>query len=119
MRIRLYLDEDSMRRGLVQALRLRYFDVTTPYEAGLLAEPDAAQLEWATTHQRVLFSYNRRDFYRLHAEWMEEGRDHCGIILASQGRFSIGEQVRRLVRIAQILSAENMRNRVEFLSAWT
>ena len=104
---------------MVQALRLRYFDVTTPYESGLLGEPDAGQLEWATAHERVLFSYNRRDFYRLHAEWMEQGKDHGGVILAPQGRFSIGEQVGRLVRLAQILSAEDMRNRVEFLSAWT
>jgi hypothetical protein len=88
-----------MRQALLQALRLRYFDVTTPFEVGLLGETDAGQLQWAAVHKRVLFSYNRCDFYRLHAEWMEPvneqriittdqdfeemiwrgGKRHCGI----------------------------------------
>ena len=32
---------------------------------------------------------------------------------------SVGEQMRRLLRLLGALTAEEMRNRVEFLSAWT
>jgi len=38
--------------------------------------------------------------------------------LAQQQRYSATEQVRRLLRIAAIKSAEDMRNRIEFLIAW-
>jgi hypothetical protein len=65
MRIRLYFDEDSMRHSVVSALRLRNVDVLTPLEGGTLAYSDVQQLEWATTDQRTLFSYNCLDFFRL------------------------------------------------------
>lgn len=38
MTIRLYLDEDSMRQALVQALRARGVDVITALEAGMMTE---------------------------------------------------------------------------------
>ncbi len=49
---------------------------------------------------------------------MAAGRVHSGIILAQQKRYSIGEQIRRLVRLIGSLTAEAMRNREEFLSGW-
>ena len=33
-------------------------------------------------------------------------------------RFSVGEQLRRILRIRAAESAESMRNRVEFLANW-
>jgi hypothetical protein len=36
MRIRLYLEEDSMRRALAQALRARGVDVTTALDEGMI-----------------------------------------------------------------------------------
>jgi hypothetical protein len=36
-----------------------------------------------------------------------------------QQRYSVGEQMRRLLRLIDTLTAEEMRNRIEFLSAWT
>jgi hypothetical protein len=32
---------------------------------------------------------------------------------------SVGEQMRRLLRLISSLTAEEMRNRIEFLSAWS
>lgn len=32
--------------------------------------------------------------------------------------FSVGEQMRRLLRLTSTLTAEEMRNRIEFLSGW-
>jgi len=51
-------------------------------------------------------------------EWMATGRVHGGIILAQQKRYSIGEQIRRLVRLISSLTGEAIRNREEFLSQW-
>jgi hypothetical protein len=48
---------------------------------------------------------------------MRAGQSHAGIILAAQQRYSVGEQMRRLLRLISALTAEEMRNRIEFLSA--
>jgi hypothetical protein len=44
---------------------------------------------------------------------------HYGIILAPQKRYSVGEQVHRLVRLINTKSAEGMRDSVEFLAGWS
>jgi len=47
-----------------------------------------------------------------------QGKSHAGIILANQQQYSVGEQMRRILRLIAAKSAEDMRNWVEFLSAW-
>jgi uncharacterized protein with PIN domain len=118
MKIRLYLDEDSMDHDLARALRGRGVDVITVLATGMSEVADEDQLKWATTQGRVLYSFNVGDFYHLHTVWLSQGKSHAGIILAPQQRYSVGEQMRRLLRLIAELSAEEMRDRVEFLGAW-
>jgi hypothetical protein len=106
-----------MDNDLVRALRLRDVDVTTALEARLTNSPDEEQLDYATRHGRTLYSFNVSDFMTLHRSCVEVGKDHAGIIRAQQQRYSVGEQMRRLVRLIQMRSAESMRNKVEFLGA--
>jgi hypothetical protein len=49
VKLSLYLDEDSMARSLVAALRARGADVLTVIEAGLRGKDDQVQLQWAAT----------------------------------------------------------------------
>lgn len=116
--IQLYIDEDAVRRGLLSALRFRGVTVLTVLEAGLTEKLDEEQLAFATEHEYVLYSHHASDFYRLHTEWVNGGREHAGMILAPQQRYSVGEQLRRILHIRASVSAESMRNRVEFLSTW-
>ncbi len=116
--LRLYLDEDSMSRALSAALRNLGVDVITALEAGTISAPDLAQLEFATSQQRVLYSYNVGDFYRLHSEFLGQGKSHAGIVLCQQTQFSIGEQARRMALVAAVVSPDDMCDRVEFLGAW-
>ena len=118
MTIRLYLDEDSCDTDLVSALRLRGVDVLGPAESGMRGQSDDEQLKWAGEHERVLYSSNRRDFYKIHCELIRKGESHAGIILGHQQRHSVGEQMRRLLRLINSKSAEDMRSQVEFLSRW-
>ena len=118
MTIRLYVDEDSCDADLMSALRLRGVDVVGPAESGMRGQSDDEQLKWAGEHRRVLYSSNRRDSYKIHSEVIRKGESHAGIILGQQQRYSVGEQMRRLLRLVNTVSAEEMRNRVEFLSAW-
>jgi Tfp pilus assembly protein PilZ len=49
---------------------------------------------------------------------MATGLVHGGIILATQKRYSTGEQIRRLIRLIGSLAQEQMRGREEFLGGW-
>ena len=116
--LRLFLDEDSMSQALTATLRNLGVDVLTALEAGTIKAPDSVQLEFATSKQRVLYSYNVSDYYRLHSEFLGQGKSHAGIVLCQQTQFSIGEQARRIVEIATAISPDDMCDRVEFLGAW-
>lgn len=107
-----------MDRDLVRALRARGVDVITALEAGMIERQDEEHLVYATVQGRVLYSFNVGDLYRIHTDFLGLGRSHAGIILARQQRYSVGEQMRRLLKLIAIKSAEDMRNQVEFLSAW-
>jgi hypothetical protein len=118
MQIRLYLDEDAMDGNLVWALRVHGVDVVTALDAGLIQTPDLKHLEYASLHGRTLYSFNVSDFMALHTSCVAAGKQHAGIIFGQQQRYSVGEQMRRLVRLIQMRSAESMRDAVEFLSIW-
>jgi hypothetical protein len=116
--LRLYFDADSMERAVVLGLRARGIDVTTALEAGITDRTDEEQLEFATSQGRALFSFNASDFSRIHTEFLSQGKSHSGIILAPQQRYSVGERIRRLLRLISARSAEQMHNGVEYLSNW-
>jgi hypothetical protein len=80
VKLRLYLDEDSIRHGLVQALRARGVDVLTALEAGMGERLDDENLEYAAAEGRVLYTCNISDFSRLHAAWLNQGRSHAGLL---------------------------------------
>lgn len=114
----LYVDEDSMHRGLVAALRCRELDVVTVQEAKMRGRTDASQLALATTAGRALYSANVPDFARLHHQVMASGEHHSGITLLTDQSWSVGEQLRGLIAILTARSAEDMVDKLEFLSNW-
>ncbi len=114
-KVRLYVDEDAEEAAVVEGLRLRGIDVLTTLEAGRRSSTDAEQLAFATEHGRAIFTFNVRHFAALHAEWLTEGNDHCGIAVLPDQRVSIGEKIRRLGRLVGSITAEQMLNRMEYL----
>ena len=118
MRLRLYLDEDSMNSKLVRALRGRGVDVITAREAGMIGRNDKDHLEFAAREDRALYTFNIAHFCELHSQHLSLGKSHMGIILAQQQRYSVGDQMRRLLRLIAERPAEEMRNQVEFLADW-
>jgi hypothetical protein len=69
--------------------------------------------------ERVLYTYNARDFCRLHSEFLRAGRHHAGIIIGEQQVLSVGEEMRRLLRLSDARSREEMRDRLEYLGNWS
>ena len=116
--IRFYLDEDSVEKSLITAFRNAGLDVVTVTDVDRQSYSDEEQLIWATEQERVIYSYNRRDFCRLHNEFLATERSHAGIILLQQQRYSIGQQLRGLLQLVSTLSAEEMVNQLVFLIAY-
>lgn len=107
-----------MNSRLVAALRSRGVKATTVLDSGFAGKTDEEQLVFVTDLGCVLYTFNVPDFHRLHHRWLAAGRPHAGIILVPQQRFSIGGQLRRILRLRATITAEGMRNRAEFLSNW-
>lgn len=113
--IALYLDEDTNQKSLIQALRNASVDVLTTAEANRLSFSDEEQLLWAFERHRVIYTFNVEDFCRLHRVFLLENRDHAGIIVGCQQKYSIGQQVRGILTLKSLLSADEMINRLEYL----
>lgn len=65
----------------VEALRGLGHDVLTTHESGSsgLAIPDEEVLSFAISQQRVLVTFNRQDFIRLH----KQNSNHSGIVVCT------------------------------------
>jgi hypothetical protein len=85
----------------------------------MIERDDREHLDYAISQGRVLYSYNVGDYLALHRQYLQENKFHQGIILTQQQKYSIGEQMRRILRLIGALSAEEMENRLEFLSVWS
>ena len=113
--IRHYLDEDVHKR-VASALRLRHFDVVSAHELGRWALSDEEQLTLAAAERRALFTFNAPDYLRLHSEWLQNGKEHSGIILSDQ--LPIGETIRRLLNLLNRVTGDEMRNDIRWLQAF-
>jgi len=118
MQIKLFIDEEMMSRTLINGLRARGIDVISVLDENRQGLDDASQLEFSTLQNRVLCTSNIRDFYKLHVEYLEYNKSHAGIIFVPQKRFSVGEQIKRLLTLIATKIPSTMQSQVEFLSAW-
>lgn len=62
----------------------------------------------------VIFTHDV-DFLKLAAQWSKEGKSHAGIIYTYQQSHSLGECVRLLKLITELLTREEMINHIEFI----
>ena len=118
MQARLFLDEDSMSKAMAHNLRLRGIDVTTVAEVGRTGLTDLEQIEYATSEGRIICTGNVGDFFQLHTDFLTNDKEHSGIIIIQRQGLSIGEQLRRLLRLIKSKDVDSMRNNLEFLSNW-
>jgi hypothetical protein len=114
-RLRLYVDEDASEHAVVQGLRARGIDLLTALEAGQAGTSDEEQLSFAVQQARAIYTFNAGDFARLHRDWLQQDRDHCGIVVIPDQRYSIGEKIRRIAKFVTAMTADQMNNRIEYL----
>lgn len=76
-KLRIYIDEDSMKEALVIALRNAGIDKITPSDVNRTGYADEEQLVWATGEGRVIYTANIADFCRIHSVLMAQGGSHA------------------------------------------
>lgn len=112
------MDHDSSAHAVVSGLHANGTDVLTSLEVNQERFSDEEQLAFAARDGRCLDSANRRDFSRLHKEWMASGRSHSGIIVRARQHLPAGYQILALRRICAALDEESARNAFVHLETW-
>lgn len=108
-RIRFHLDE-NVNPVIAVALRRHGIDVTTTVEMNLRTARDEEQFPFVCAEGRMLVMHDA-DFLRI----ASQTDNHPGIAYAHQDTANIGETIRSLILIYEVLESQEMTGRVEFL----
>ncbi|HKZ00749.1 MAG TPA: DUF5615 family PIN-like protein, partial [Pyrinomonadaceae bacterium] len=101
--------DEHIHRAVAEGLRRRGVNVLTVQEAGKTGLSDRGQLAFALSEGRVMVTMDS-DFLTLAVE----GVSHAGIGYANPRR-SIGELIRALMLLSDVLTPTEMTNQVEYL----
>lgn len=113
MSLSLYIDH-HVDAAITAGLRRRGIEVLTAYEDGAAEAEDEMLLARATVLGRVLFSQDT-DLLIITDRWLQTGQAFAGLVYAHQLAITVGQAVRDLTLLAQVLDPDDMRNRIEFL----
>lgn len=108
-KIHFHLDE-NVSTAIARSLRKRGIDVSTTPELKLVQATDEEQLAFASNEGRVLVTHDS-DFLRLH----EKDFHHAGIAYCRLGTRTIGQIIKSLLLLYEILEPDDMIDSVEFL----
>lgn len=102
--------DQHVPEAVTRGLQRRSVDALTAQDAGRCGLSDLEQLEYARGEGRVIVTFDD-DFLSLAAS----GVVHAGIAFSPANKHSIGELLRALPLIYEILAPSEMHNHVEFL----
>jgi len=108
-----YADE-NIHAGIVEGLKRRGVTIWSVQEVKKVGLKDEEQLEYATA-QGACFLTHDDDLLRVADRWLKMGRRHAGVLYVHQQHLSIGEIIRKVKMLVDIVNAEEMENRIEFL----
>lgn len=111
--IRIYTDE-SVDVAITQGLQRRGVEAFSARDRDKLSLTDEDQLVFASEEKSTIFTHDT-DFLRIAAQWINDGRTHCGVIYCHQKTHGIGECIRNLKMLVTVLTQEDMIDHVEFL----
>lgn len=114
-KMKFYLNE-NIPIVLADALKRRGYDVITTQSAGRKQASDIEQILFTIKQNRVILTFNTVHYVKIHIELHRKGINHSGIIVSDQ--LPVGELLRRLLKLTSSLSADDMKNRLEYLSNW-
>ena len=112
MSLSLYMDQ-HVPAAVTRGLRRRAIDVPTTEDDHAAEWDDEEILARATGLGRIVFTQDD-DLLAIGHRWQQTGREFTGIVYAHQLRITVGQAIVDLELIAEIMTADEMRNRIEF-----
>jgi hypothetical protein len=109
-----FLMDHHIHSAITDGLRRRGIDVLTAFEDGRAKAGDEELLQRAAFLKRIFVSQDQ-DLLRLTAAWQRAGREFAGVAFGIQEDLDIGRTIEYLELIAHAMSAEEIRNRVEYI----
>jgi predicted nuclease of predicted toxin-antitoxin system len=92
--LRIYTNE-SVHAAIATGLQQRGVDALSARDSANLGMSDEEQLQYAIREQAVIFTHDD-DFLRIAHAWLQQGREHWGVIYVHEQKLSVGECIRRL-----------------------
>lgn len=108
--MKIYADE-NIERSIIEGLRRRKVEVVSARELGYLSKPDEFHIKKASEIKAVILTHDI-DFLRIVSG---QGIKHAGIIFSHPKNVSIGQCIKGVELISNILTEEEMENHIEFL----
>ncbi len=112
-RLKIYTDENVDIR-IAEGLRRREIKAFSAHGKGMIGVSDEEHFQFASDMKAVIFTHDHH-FLKIANEVVKNGKRHWGVIFVEMNKLSIGECIKRLTLYAEILSTEEMKNRIEFL----
>ena len=112
-RIKIYIDE-NVNIAISEGLKRRGIDAFSAKESRNLGLSDEEHLKYAVKNKSVILTHDD-DFLTLADNWRKESIEHYGIIYVHRMKLTIGECIRKIEFLTKVLSAEDLKNHIEFL----
>jgi predicted nuclease of predicted toxin-antitoxin system len=109
----IYTDENVDVR-ISEGLKKRGITSFSAIKKGMSGSTDIQHFEYAARLKAVIFSHDHH-FIEIARQSTQEGKDHWGVIFVEMNRLTVGGCIKRLSLYAEIFSAEEMKNQIEFL----
>lgn len=105
----IFYTNESVHITVAEGLKRRGLKALTARDAGNLGLSDEEQIKYARKRKLVIVTHDD-DFLSLATTG-----EHAGIVYAHQQKYSIGELIKNLKLLWDVLEHENMKDHVEFL----
>ena len=112
-KLKIYTDE-NVDIHIAEGLKRRGIKAFSANEKGMIGISDIEHFKYASAMKAVIFTHDHH-FLKIAKKVVKEGKNHWGVIFVEMNKLSVGECIRRLTLYAEILSPEEMKNRIEFL----
>jgi len=112
-KLKIYTDENVDVR-ISEGLKKRGISSFSATKKGISGSTDLQHFEFATRLKAVIFTHDHH-FIGIAKRLTQEGKEHWGVIFVEMNRLTIGACIKRLSLYAEILTAEEMKNQIEYL----
>ncbi len=112
-KLKIYIDENVDTR-VAEGLRKRGIKAFSAVEKRMAGVSDIEHFKHASNLEAVIFTHDHH-FLEIANSITKEGKHHRGVIFIGMNQLSVGECIKRLALYAEVLSAEEMINKIEFL----